>query len=987
MSNLPPQPPKPNDGRLSHATDMVNEEQTMLLTPGPRPGPATPPPGAPPVNVSEEQTVIQPSIYGAKTVLNPAPPTAIERTAPPTTIDRTPPPQPAPNPAAAPRMPKSHLADDSYVPFADVSQEKTQMLSSMPPATIPAPMPAGPRASETVRDDDPLAALGPVPDSTRVLGPSETQATKPPPGVRRMDQPQEREVDVNVQPTAITRPKTAHPPAAGGSSPSASPAGAEDPTIHRAVTRVSQTIDPNDSLIGRTIGGYEVKKKLGQGGMGAVYLARQVSLDRDVALKVLPSQFAQNPDFLARFTREALSAGQLTHHNVVQVYDVGSQEDVHYISMEFVRGDNLGTMTKKDGKLAFEDAAGYVLQAARGLQYAHSRGIIHRDIKPDNIMVNEHGIVKIADMGLAKMNTVTERSVGIDNADAEALSREQNLSLTGANVAMGTPAYMAPEQGRDASKVDHRADQYSLGCTLYYLVAGKTPFSGRTTFEIISKHMSEPVQPIETIVKNVPPELSRIIKRMLAKTQEERYPSLREVIEELEIYMGLDSQKGPYTPREHHLELLEAESKAYYAVPGLKLRHAVKGFYVVMGLALLASVAASSYFGAAAVLGLMVLTPFFHFLINGFLAKDHLFRRVRSVFFGMTLRGWVQTIGGAVGGLVLLWFFGLLVPWISVAVVAAILAVVYQRLVTARIRRERTPHLDKVQEMLKTLRIRGVSEEALMEFVCRYTGLHWEEFFENLFGYEAMIIERGRWASREKVRPRKKFKTWRDPVARWVEEVEQARQRRRDEAAMAKAEKRRLKAGGMTEEQADAEAAKVAKAVVEQELKETVIVQNAGPSPVDLERIDKELAKMRSDRPGKAGLVFALARLAVGAVILVAGAAPIASQFGAPVPQFLQNMLTSVVYPLAPKLGSMGVLYYYAAAAAGLMLALTVFSRRVVLPIVMILGCALLMATQPIKQLSGQAGVPDPLFFYAGVLTVLVGFGLMVAAKIGGSKF
>src|SRR5207244_1953290 len=151
-----------------------------------------------------------------------------------------------------------------------------------------------------------------------------------------------------------------------------------------------------------TLGGYQILKELGRGGMGAVYLARQVSLDRLVALKVMNRRWAANPAFLVRFTREAYAAAQLVHHNVVQVYDVGCDRGIHYFSMEYVQGRSLGDLLKKEGKLDAATAAGYVLQAARGLAFAHERGMIHRDVKPDNLLLNDQGIVKVADLGLVR---------------------------------------------------------------------------------------------------------------------------------------------------------------------------------------------------------------------------------------------------------------------------------------------------------------------------------------------------------------------------------------------------------------------------------------------------------------------------------------------------------------------------------------------------------------------------------------------------------
>jgi predicted esterase YcpF (UPF0227 family) len=151
--------------------------------------------------------------------------------------------------------------------------------------------------------------------------------------------------------------------------------------------------DLDTQLVGATIGGYHIAQKLGAGGMGAVYLAKQISLDRNVALKVLDPVLANDPQFVARFTREAYAAAQLAHHNVVQIHDIGAERDLHFFSMEFVEGMTLSRMVDDHGKVDAEQAVGLVLQAARGLKYAHDHGLIHRDIKPENLMLNDSGIV------------------------------------------------------------------------------------------------------------------------------------------------------------------------------------------------------------------------------------------------------------------------------------------------------------------------------------------------------------------------------------------------------------------------------------------------------------------------------------------------------------------------------------------------------------------------------------------------------------------
>ena len=180
--------------------------------------------------------------------------------------------------------------------------------------------------------------------------------------------------------------------------------------------QASKEAGPKEVLA--TLGGYQVLKLLGRGGMGAVYLARQTSLDRLVAVKVMLPKAAANPAFVARFTREAYAAAQMVHHNVVQIYDIGSAKNTHYFSMEYVKGESLTDVVRREGQLDPEQAVGYILQAARGLKYGHDMGMIHRDVKPDNLLINDQGIVKVADMGLVKLGDDAPESPVSDGAAA-----------------------------------------------------------------------------------------------------------------------------------------------------------------------------------------------------------------------------------------------------------------------------------------------------------------------------------------------------------------------------------------------------------------------------------------------------------------------------------------------------------------------------------------------------------------------------------------
>ena len=250
------------------------------------------------------------------------------------------------------------------------------------------------------------------------------------------------------------------------------------------------------------LGGYQVIRELGRGGMGAVYLARQISLNRNVALKVMKPEWADNPTFVSRFTREAYAAAQLVHHNVVQIYDFGQDRGTNFFSMEFVQGQTLSQLVKTQKKLDPEAAVGFILQAARGLKYAHDQGMIHRDIKPENLLLNDQGVVKVADLGLVKTPALAEAEEAREANTAVVAAPKGAISLASSsgqitlvNSAMGTPAFMAPEQAVDAASVDLRADIYSLGCTLYDLVTGRPPFEGKTAVELITKHQTEVIVP------------------------------------------------------------------------------------------------------------------------------------------------------------------------------------------------------------------------------------------------------------------------------------------------------------------------------------------------------------------------------------------------------------------------------------------------------------------------------------------------------------
>jgi serine/threonine protein kinase len=254
--------------------------------------------------------------------------------------------------------------------------------------------------------------------------------------------------------------------------------------------------------------GYEILGELGRGGMGVVYKARQLSLQRLVAIKVIAADLAAEAGILARFRRERLLLAQLTHPNIVAAYDAGESAGLQYFVMELVDGKSFATFVKQLGRLPVVEACEMIRQAAVGLQYIHEHGLVHRDIKPSNLLLTPSGTVKIIDLSLA-------RSEPGPAQDASVITNLQTL---------GTFDYIAPEQCEDSHSVDIRADIYSLGCTLYELLSGRAPFAGfGSVLMKIRAHALEPIAPIQERRADVPMQLAVIVERMLAKDRNHRF--------------------------------------------------------------------------------------------------------------------------------------------------------------------------------------------------------------------------------------------------------------------------------------------------------------------------------------------------------------------------------------------------------------------------------------------------------------------------------
>jgi len=273
--------------------------------------------------------------------------------------------------------------------------------------------------------------------------------------------------------------------------------------------------DPTSTdLAGRELADYRILRRLGSGGMAEVYLAQQQSLDRQVALKVLNASLANDANYVQRFQNEARAAASLVHPNIVQIYEVGQAEGIHFIAQEYVAGKNLGQLLEREGALQPALVLDILRQVVSALCKAHELAIVHRDIKPENLLLSNSGEVKVADFGLAR----------VQNTDTK--------TLTQVGVAMGTPLYMSPEQ-IEGRPVDARSDIYSLGVSCYHLLSGDPPYTGDTALAIAVQHLHSTPEPLENVRQDIPSALARTIHKMLAKQPDARPASPSDLLVDL----------------------------------------------------------------------------------------------------------------------------------------------------------------------------------------------------------------------------------------------------------------------------------------------------------------------------------------------------------------------------------------------------------------------------------------------------------------------
>ncbi len=332
--------------------------------------------------------------------------------------------------------------------------------------------------------------------------------------------------------------------------------------------------------VGKVLGGFEILAKVGEGGMGAVFKARQASVGRVVALKVLPPLLARDKKTVERFLREARAAAMLKHPNLLQVFDAGVADGSYYYAMEFVDGQSVRKLLDAARYLPEQRALEIARDVASALDCAHSAGLVHRDVKPANILIASDGSVKLADLGLARKTAATDAAV------------------TQPGVVLGTPNYIAPEQIRGEEKLDGRCDVYSLGATLYHMLAGAPPFSGRVPGEVMAKHLTEPVPDPRRLNPHISPQASRIVQKAMAKEREHRYTNAKALVHEINSLLGAVDSAEPSVAALPPGRTITSKAATRWAH---RLRTQGKGFPVGR---LIGTVAAVLLLVAAVVLGI-----------------------------------------------------------------------------------------------------------------------------------------------------------------------------------------------------------------------------------------------------------------------------------------------------------------------------------------------------------------------------------------------
>ena len=359
-------------------------------------------------------------------------------------------------------------------------------------------------------------------------------------------------------------------------------------------------------------------------------------------------------------------------------------------------------------------------------------------------MLDDQGHVKLGDLGLVKTPATRRHDDSLSGQSSDSSGGLNSLphDMTGARIALGTPAYMSPEQCRDAANVDHRADIYSLGCTLYVLVTGRQPFDGTTAVELMTKHAYEPLVPPEHIVARVPKEVSDVIQRMMAKDADDRFQSMGEVIRTLECWLGIQ-RAGTFTPHDEQISGLESYVHQFNHAPTAAVRRRVlTGFFAAVAL----SAVLIAFFGKLAwafgVVGMMAQASLAYFILDGLARHGHLFVRTRRFVFGLAWGDWAIGIASLALFCILLAMLDVIWIWTGFGLIGLGLAFALRYGLDRTAEEEQSEPIEACERLLRRLRTQGLDEEEIQHFVAKFAGREWEGFFEALFGYEAKLAAR-----------------------------------------------------------------------------------------------------------------------------------------------------------------------------------------------------------------------------------------------------
>jgi hypothetical protein len=551
----------------------------------------------------------------------------------------------------------------------------------------------------------------------------------------------------------------------------------------------------------RFLGGRLILKLLGHGPLGCALLARPLFLGDSEVVKLLPADRAGDRVYAAEFAREAFAASQLEHPNLVAIRELGSERGQPYVAVERVCGPSLADLVQEPKQLDAYEAAVLILQAARGLHAAHEQSLWHRDVKPANLRLDPAGLVRVDDVGLEMTPSM-----------AAAIAAKEKQKSPPVQVAVGSPAFMAPEQASDPVSSDGRADIYALGGTFYNLVTGRPPFAGDNAVELLRKHREEAVIPAREFVPELPRAISDVITAMMGKRLDERYPSMAVVVDVLEGLLGVQAgnataelEKAGEAIRQAALTLGELPARGLrFRVLALSLSIWLGMVLLLLGLGLWGPAVGMLGFGAVTIAVLLV--------ISGFTHGSDLLRLASRVILGGRVRPWLILLTAA-AILAALWAWGGSMPWFPLVCVGGLVGA-FHFFLDRPLARERRAIVDATKARLRDLRARGHAEDALRALFARHGGKHWEDLFETVFGHRALVTARARWGRDSAAKRKRLLGSCRDGLFSLLEKRLEARSDLLATRLLESVEEGRLEEAGVNLLTARRRARRIAKAMV-----------------------------------------------------------------------------------------------------------------------------------------------------------------------------